>query len=59
MGSPAPPAVIVTRSVVLAIAAESESDPRTVKKVLSGADVVGDVRERIRRAALARGVVLP
>lgn len=54
-----PPAVIVTRSVVLAIAVESESDPRTVLKALSGARVRGDVMMRIRRSALARGVVLP
>lgn len=56
---PTEPRPVVPRSVVLAIAVESESDPRTVLKVLTGKTVRGDVGERVRLAALARGVVLP
>lgn len=54
-----PPAVVVTRSVILAIAVEAEADPRTVLKAIAGGVVRGDVMMRIRRAAAVRGVVLP
>lgn len=47
----------VTRSLLVAIAAGAHADERTVRKILSGRPVRGDVATRVLDELRARGLV--
>lgn len=49
----------ITSTTVLLLAAESFTDPRTVRRWLKGDPLRGTIRERIQAAALARGIAPP